>query len=540
MMREKLIGLLILAALLLPSSLQAQQKFEQMSLDRWAKLREVERYQLNIADKYYKEGKYKIALTEYEKYLALYERSEAAPYSQFKWSLCLTHLRRQNTAIKEGFQSVIDYWPDSADAAKASYLIGKTYVAIGRIPSGKKAYQRTIVDYPKDPVAVYSLMGLAEISQREKDEKSLIKIWKRLAFDIPRNKAVSGTCASAATSLTKYYFAKGMFEDALKSLETNYKKEQLAYYVYVYVRSPIGTLVGTDETKTQGLKLADRTIAYLKADFLTDYSTPELKAAAATQWYRMIEVEAYARRDDKVLAAYTAMLKIFGTSDDILGRLADYHAAKQRYAQARAIYLRFKDKIQGLSRVAASYRSEKKTAEAIKIYQQLVGLDAEKAASWQGAQGATYREVGKYPEAIKVYQVLVRTDAVNIQQWLWALATTQRDAGLLKEAIGAFRQCENFPENYKQMASCHLALKQHKEALIHYAQILKGHEGSAPWAQLQIGYTYEKMKSTEAAIKAFQLCCKKYPKASYASQAHAHLQTKYKISVTLGGATDDE
>ena len=181
----------------------------------------------------------------------------------------------------------------------------------------------------------------------------------------------------------------------------------------------------------------------------------------------MIEVESYARRGDKVLAAYATMLKIFGTNDDILGRLADYHAANKRYAQARTIYLRFKDKVQGLSRVATSYRSEKNTAEAIKTYQQLAGLDAENAASWQGEQGAAYREVKNYPEAIKVYQGLVRTDAANIQQWLWALATTQRDAGLYKEAIGAFRQCENFPANYQQMASCHNELKQYKDCLLY-------------------------------------------------------------------------
>jgi tetratricopeptide (TPR) repeat protein len=89
------------------------------------------------------------------------------------------------------------------------------------------------------------------------------------------------------------------------------------------------------------------------------------------------------------------------------------------------------------------------------------------------------------------------------------------------------------------MAACHRALKQHKEALILYGQILNGHEGLAPWAQLQIGYTYEEMTARELAIKAFQSCCKKFPKASYASTAHAHLQNKYKISVTLGGATDE-
>jgi len=33
--------------------------------------------------------------------------------------------------------------------------------------------------------------------------------------------------------------------------------------------------------------------------------------------------------------------------------------------------------------------------------------------------------------------------------------------------------------------------------------------------------------------------CKRFPKNQYASQAHAHLQTKYKITVTLGGAKDE-
>ena len=42
------------------------------------------------------------------------------------------------------------------------------------------------------------------------------------------------------------------------------------------------------------------------------------------------------------------MLKIFGTSDDILGRLAQYHAGQQRYEQARVIYRKFKDKVQFL------------------------------------------------------------------------------------------------------------------------------------------------------------------------------------------------
>ena len=51
-------------------------KIGEMSLDRWAKMREVERYQLNIAEKYFKEKKYDVAMSEYEKYLSLYEQSD--------------------------------------------------------------------------------------------------------------------------------------------------------------------------------------------------------------------------------------------------------------------------------------------------------------------------------------------------------------------------------------------------------------------------------------------------------------------------------
>ena len=538
---KRLYILLLMAFVTLNSSstVLAQTKIDEMSLQRWAKLREVERYQLNIAEKYYKEKKYDVAMSEYEKYLSLYEQSDAASFAQLKWSLCLNQLRKQNTAIKEGFQSVIDYWPESAEAAKASYLIGRTFVDIGRVSYGKKAYQQTIADFPDNAVAVYSLSGLADIAKQEKDESSLVKIWKRLAFDIERTKLTGGTCANAANALATYYFTKGSFPDGLESLQENYEGEQLAYYIYSYVRSPISGLVGNEESVTAGLRLADQAVAYLNQNLEKDLSTAELKAKALTQWHRMIEVEKYSRRDDKILAAYRSMLATFGNLDEIMGSLADYHVSQKRFDQARSIYRQFKDKVQGLSKVAQSFRAEANLNEAIKVYKQLAGIDAENAANWRGEEAAAYVEVKQYPQAIQIYRSLVASDALNSQTWLWALATTQRDANFLKEAIGTYRQCENFPENYRQMAGCHRALKEYKEALILYGQIIGGSESLAPWAQLQIGYTFEQMQSTEMAIKAFQLCCKKYPKASYASTAHAHLQNKYKISVTLGGATDE-
>ncbi len=89
------------------------------------------------------------------------------------------------------------------------------------------------------------------------------------------------------------------------------------------------------------------------------------------------------------------------------------------------------------------------------------------------------------------------------------------------------------------MASCHRRLKQFKEALVLYHQA-RADRGSAHEASIQIGYTYEQYSQKKNAIKWFQQTCKLYPKNSQASRAHAHLQTKYKISVTLGGANEEK
>ncbi|MEJ7594908.1 MAG: hypothetical protein WKF77_25560 [Planctomycetaceae bacterium] len=115
------VACLLLACLTAPVTAES---LDELPLDRWEKLREVERYQLNIAEKYYRERNFKVAAAEYEKFLTLYEGSEGAPYGQLKWSLCKIELRQHNTAIKKGYQSVIDYWPDSPEAIAAAYYIG--------------------------------------------------------------------------------------------------------------------------------------------------------------------------------------------------------------------------------------------------------------------------------------------------------------------------------------------------------------------------------------------------------------------------------
>src|SRR5690348_4573716 len=119
-------------------------KLDEMSLDRWAKLTEVQRYQLNIAEKYYRESKWKIASDEYEGYVAKYQYTDGGSFAHLKWSLCQVKLEKLNSAVRDGFQTVIDVWPDSPEAVASSYLLGKTYKAMGDLGPAKEAYAKVL------------------------------------------------------------------------------------------------------------------------------------------------------------------------------------------------------------------------------------------------------------------------------------------------------------------------------------------------------------------------------------------------------------
>ena len=528
-------GLLI--GLLWPG-LAAAQRLDEMSLDRWKELREVERYQLNIAEKYYREKNWKVGLAEYEKFLTLYERSVGAPYAQLKWSLCQVNLRKQNTAIKEGFQSVIDYWPDSRQAIAAAYFIGQAYKDMGEVRRAKKAYQAVLADHPQHVAAVFAAVDLVDLTMIDNDVQTRVALWKRLTFEMKRTRESKAHCERAARSLAAHSFEFAAFDDAVKALETTYPAPQLAAQVASVVRGPIGRLIADQKSAARGAQVADRAAAWLRTQIPAAGTTDEEKQAARVHWYLIADVQAASGRADKVAETYNQILEKFGNDDDTLGRFAAWYKSGSKYDLARRQYARFTDKIEGQNQTAYSYRQQGNYDAAVTAYQVNLARDVENPVRWHEEIAATYRSAKKYDEAAGVYQQLLKTDVENTEKWMWALATTYRDAGKHKEAIGHFRQCNNFPNNYSEMAACHRALKDYKEAIILYGQIVGGAPNSAAWAMLQIGHTQEQAGNKELAIKAFQQVCKNYPKASYASQAHAHLQNKYKITVTLGGGTD--
>lgn len=537
--RVTIVGFALSAMLCSLPSVSAE-KLDELSLDRWAKLREVERYQLKIAEKYYLDKNYKVAAAEYEKFLTLYEQSEAAPYSQLKWSLCQIQLRKLNTAVKEGFQSVIDYWPESADAVAAAYYIGNTYKDLGDIKSAKKAYHEVLKKHPKHLVAVYAVNDLIDISRIEDDEKSRVELWKRLTFDIERTKESKRVCQEASQQLAVYFFQQGELGDAVKALETTYTEEQLPYYVVYFARQPLQQLAADEKTKPKSIRLCDEGIAWMRGKVPTNLKDEEQQKRARACWNYMADLLIASQQHDRVEQHYKDVLKKYGSHDDTLGLFAAWYKSQKKYDLARQQYALFENKVEGQNQIAISYRDEQNYDAAIAAFQKNASLDPDKQAYWTSMAAHTLHHYSKkYTEAIAIYQELLKSDPENTNNWLWQIATAYRDAGKFKQAIAFYRQCENFPSNYQEMAQCHRRLKEYKEAIILYNQIIGGAPKSAPWALLQIGYTNEQAGKKELAIKSFQQVCKQYPKDSHASVAHAYLQDKYKISVTLGGATDE-
>jgi tetratricopeptide (TPR) repeat protein len=517
----------------------AQNRIDELSLDRWKKLREVERHQLNVAEKYYREKQYKIALGEYEKFVTLYESSEGASFAQLKWAICLIHQKLLNKAISDGFQTVIDYWPESPEASIAAYYIGKCQKEMGEIKKAKKSYQQVVSKYPDSLAAVYSLSDLIDISTVEMDVEGRVAVWRKLVYEIKRVAGdANNLCVQASWQLATHYFSAGNAAEGIAALATTWKETQLPYHIWYYCRGPIGQLAGEPKTIELAAKVADGCASAIREMIPTDLSQAESKNQAREWLYYIADIHAYSKRDDKVIESYQAILKQFGPDDGTLLRFGNWYKSIQKYDEARKLYGQFQNRPEGLSQIAWSFVEQQKYDDAVAHYRQAAALDSQNLPKWNEAIAVAYRHGGRWKEAIDAYNENLKIDAAHTDKWLWAIGITQRDGGLYKEAIGTFRQCTNFPENTKQMAYCHRQLKEWNEAVMLYTQVASD-APSAPWAMYQIAQVREAAGDRDKAIQAFQLLCKKFPKDAHAAQAHARLQTHYKINVTLGGAAED-
>lgn len=517
---------------------------DELPVARWAKLREAERYQMNIAEKFYREKQYKVAASEYEKYLKLYPEGEGSAYAQLKWAHCQVQDRQLNTAIKDGYQTLLDYYPDSPEAPLAAYLIGQTYKSMGDLRQAKKGYAKAIAGYPKHFVTVMARYDLVEIAAKENDTATRTELLRQLTYDIVRDKQTSDECIRAARLLCQHYFAEGNFAEGLKALATTCPPTAMPEHL---MRNDLGRLPQSlwdltqskeQANKQKGENLATTAVSWFKQQIAEANSDPMKKPFVYQCWMAIASTWAYAGHKDKQKETYEQMLTVLGTDDAILGRLAQWYKENNQRDQARAAYAKFKDVVEGQNQIAWSLVEEKQYDKAVEIYRKLAVQTEKQTGRWLGAAAQAYRYGHKPDQAIAIYRELLTADAEHAANWHWEIAETLYQFHRWSDAITAYRGTDRFPTNYYRMAHAQRQLKAYKEAITLYRQIMSGYPDQASQALLEIGFTHEEAGEKEPAIKAFKQVCDRFPKHSQASRAHAHLNEKYKITVTLGGAKD--
>ncbi|MEJ6778787.1 MAG: tetratricopeptide repeat protein [Akkermansiaceae bacterium] len=470
---------------------------QQIEVKTFEKMRNVERYQIKIAEKHFLSGNFKVALAEYEKFLTLYQKSPGAPYAQLMWSHTMMNLKKPKGALRDGFQSVIDYWPQSNEATIAAYCMGDAYRTMGEVKSAQKAFRFLIKEYPDHEIAVRSRQDLLHYARLHQDMEERLVLLNQLTFKVKRTDKAKAICIKACHELAELHCFAQKLDEGKKALATTYTGPALFDQVYSLSAKTVQHLLKTPKTNPAALKLGDQLISELRAETLI---RPKL---AKDLLYRVAGLQGTLGRPSDIWKVYGEIGERFGVDDGLRGRQASWCLSREKRDQARRIYGEFENVVVGQKAIAGMYLEE-----------------------------------GKIKEAIEVYRHLLEIDGDHSGDHFWAIAGCYEKLSDWKKAIASYRQVDRFPSNYFAIAKCHRRLGQQKEAIILYGQI-KIVEKSAPEATLQIGYTYEEAKDKEKAIRTFQLTCKRYPKSGQASKAHSHLQNKYNINVTLGGTEEE-
>jgi tetratricopeptide (TPR) repeat protein len=540
---------------------------QQIDVKTFEKMREVERYQIKIAEKHFLKGSFKIALAEYEKFLTLYEKSAGAPYAQLMWSHTMMNLKKPKTALREGFQSVIDYWPESPEATIASYCMGDAYRTMGEIKDAQKSYRFLIKEYPSHQLAMRAREDLLHYARLHEDMEERLMLLSELTFRVERTEKSKTACIKACHELAELHCFAQNLDQGRKALATTYSGIKLFEQVYSLSVKTMKHLLGDQKTRMAALKLGDQLIMTLRSE-------ATVRTELASQFFHQAaDLNTTLGRHSETMKIYREIGGRFGMNDSLRGTMAQWYKSRERRNEARKIYGEFEDQLAGLKNLAAMSLEEKKVAGAITIYRKLIKIDGnnsveyllniascyESQPDWEKAI-ACYREIieidkdnavkylltiagcyktqSDWEKAIACYRQIIEIDGDNSGEYLWSIAGCYETQSNWKKAIVCYRQIDRFPANYFAMANCHRKIEEHREAITLYNQI-KILEKSAPEASLQIGYTYEEAKDKEKAIRTFQLTCKRYPKSGQASKAHSHLQNKYKINVTLGGTEEE-
>ena len=352
--RSRVSAALFLFLLLAPLCHGALSSLQQIEVATFEKMRKVERYQIKVAEKHFLSGNYKVALAEYEKFLTLYEKSPGAPYAQLMWSHTMMNLKKPKTALRDGFQSVIDYWPKSNEATIAAYCMGDSYRTMGEVKNAQKAFRFLIKEYPDHEIAIRSRQDLLHYARLHQDMEERLSLLKELTFTVKRTETSKDACIKACHELAELHFFSQKLDEGKKALATTYTGPALFDQVISLSTKTVQHLLKDPKTRPAAIKLGDQLIATMRAE------TEVRPKLATTFLYQAADLNTTLDRPSETMKIYEEIGERFGINDDLRSRMASWYITREKRDTARRIYGEFENQIVGQKAIAKMYIEEGK------------------------------------------------------------------------------------------------------------------------------------------------------------------------------------
>lgn len=530
MTRERPLRVVVLAVTFL-LALTAGRAFARLDLDRYSRLREAERYQMDIAEKLYQSRKWQSAQTEYEKFMKLYKDSKSVPYCQFMIAQCFQQKNLLNTAIKE-YTKVTDFWSRSEDAPVAQYKIAECHWKMGDREKAVAAYDRLIDAFPKSPLCIGALYYEAEYYFRIKKNELGIEKLEKLMADYPRARGWEGYWDKGWERVYTHYcedLSPDMALDmAMKRHSKNWAPLDCAYRFRQVGRK----YAQNKDTLRKGKQAFD--ISHRMYQDVIDKG-PKTPHYANALWeignvHRDRGLFKEARED------FERYLNTYPQDDGRRREYAWYLFSLRKFSEAMAECAKMKNQFDGRWQVAEMYRQRKMLEDCIGVLQALVVKYKTRAADVYWQMAWVYRTVGKWKEATETYQILIAKFPEKSDASYWELGRMHHyNMGKYKEAIQFYDMSNKEPNSLFEKADCYRRMKDYEKGIKTLAEIIGFFEVQAPEAQLRIAQYFEQWGKPDLAVRAYKAVCDKYPRSHQSQRAHDTLEMKYKIPYTGGG-----
>jgi len=504
-----------LALLCAPAA--ARRKQWELPIARYQRMNAFERAQYNKAAKMFKEGSYKGAAAEFEKFGAQFQDSEQISYMLLMRGRSLQMAKTRNKAIKI-YDELLDYFEDVIDdAAAAMYYKGLAHIENGDVNRGMVVLKQMVEDedYAKEPFAAGALRKLADHYWAHDKQEQAVRYWKQAVRDFAKSNRDEAN--AARNNVTDYYIKKADYTGYERWLvsEENQDKAYHRFWVAQLAWSRAwnnfhrswGKYTGKDAAKDKAKDMAafyeyfqSRRTWYEKANRIWDYYHNAIYFVS----HRMGDKKQTEKLVDE-MAKWIKTLKDEADRDNKFSWVVDRMREVRNFLRARFCIAQIRN------RYLATYKEyevlghgERKWKAAVSKLIELEGMgDAswQSTAEWRRAE-AYHHYMRQYDKAIKLYQQISKPPKT-----LWAVQDCYWRWRKVKQAIGV---CVEIESSFPKDAS------------------------SAAW---QIAYYYDRSGSKKMAIAKSRAILKKYPKSSASSRAHQLLE---KYGKETGGGVIDE